>query len=85
VNRPDTPAKNEYQSLVSPIVLNGGRRREIHMPKMNAASTRIDATEKATAPLRRAQSARTDAITEHTMDGRAKNNNISQVIIFEVR
>jgi hypothetical protein len=36
---PAIKAKNEYQSLVSPIVLIGGRSRDIHRPTMKAAIT----------------------------------------------
>ena len=44
VRRPESRAKNEYQSLVSPIVLSGGRPKLIQRSTMNEASTRIEAT-----------------------------------------
>ena len=39
VNSPERMAKNEYQSLVSPIVRIGGLRKPIHSPTINAAIT----------------------------------------------
>jgi hypothetical protein len=53
VSRPDRSAKNEYQSLVSPIVLIGGRSRDIHNPTINAVSTHNAAKAKPIASPRR--------------------------------
>ena len=37
--RPANGRKNEYQSLVSPIVRNGGRSSEIHIERINEKKT----------------------------------------------
>ena len=42
VKSPAMRAKNEYQSLVSPIVLRGGLSRLIQRPVMNASITAMD-------------------------------------------
>ena len=42
VKRPESRAKNEYHSLVSPIVFKGGRPRLTHRRTMNAAMIRME-------------------------------------------
>lgn len=44
--------KKEYQSLVSPVVLSGGRPRVIQKPAMKAEYTRIPAAMRASAGFR---------------------------------
>lgn len=52
VKRPDRSAKKEYHSLVSPIVLKGGRSRLNHINTMKVAITSIDAVLRKIAILR---------------------------------
>ena len=53
VKRPAINAKNEYHSLVSPMVRKGGLSRVSHMPIMNEARTATAAPVKEIAIVRR--------------------------------
>jgi hypothetical protein len=78
------PAKNEYQSRVSPIVLKGGRSRIIHSIPMNPAKASDAVTDNPMASLRLSHSASTDAASDAPIDAIAKYMNKSHPIIFPV-
>jgi hypothetical protein len=81
VNSPAIIAKNEYQSLVSPVVRNTGRSSSIHSPQMNTARTPAADTAKATAALRLPANDSKDAPAEQRMAVIAKYMKLSQPII----
>jgi hypothetical protein len=54
-------AKNEYQSLVSPVVRIGGLPRVHQRPMMKASNARIEIPASSTAPFLRERKDMTDA------------------------
>jgi hypothetical protein len=84
VNNPASDAKNEYHSLVSPIVRSGGLSSDTHKVQIKHARTNAEAEARATAPFLRLAKARNEAAAEQHTDTAAKYMNISQPIIFEV-
>ena len=94
VSRPARRAKNEYHSLVSPIVLIGGRSSDIHRPTMNAvnAAKAPNAIPRASVRRRRylceeadqwslAHKDTTDAPTASATAGTANHMKLLQVIM----
>ena len=75
------PAKNEYQSLVSPIVRSGGLSRTIHSRQMNDPNIVEDNAANTTGAVLWLQNAKTDPAREAAMAATAKYMNISQPII----
>ena len=90
-------AKNEYHSLVSPIVLIGGRSREIHKPTMKAVNTAKAPKAIASASERRrryfsdeadqwslAHNDTTDAPTANATAGTANHMKLLHVIMTQI-
>ena len=84
VKSPAIPAKNEYHSLVSPIVLRGGLFNEIHIPTIKAARVRIENTAEQIAAFLRPNKENKDAEKEADIAGTAKYMKISQLISSSV-
>jgi hypothetical protein len=97
VSRPARMAKNEYHSLVSPIVLIGGRSRDIHKPAMNAVNTAKAPKAIASASERRrryfsdeadqwslAHNDTTDAPTANATAGTANHMKLLHVIMTQI-
>ena len=84
VNSPAIVAKNEYHSLVSPMVLRGGRPRVIQRPQMKPAIVKAERTDVRHAALRRRDNDAADAATERATAPQAKYMNVPQSIILQV-
>ena len=65
--------KNDYQSLVSPVVLSGGRPRVIQKPAMKAEYTRIPAAMRAIAIFLRENIAAAEPPAHRITAAEAKN------------
>ena len=84
VNSPAIVAKIEYHSLVSPIVLRGGRPRLIQIPQMKPAIVKTDRADVRHAVFRYPDKDSTEAATERTTAEQAKYMNVFQPIILQV-
>ena len=83
VKSPAIVAKNEYQSLVSPVVRRGGLSNSIQKPHINEAKTPTDRISKSIAHLRLPAKADTDATTEQAIAAQAKYMKLSQLIALD--
>lgn len=82
VNSPADSANKEYHSLVSPIVLNGGRPNAAQNPTMKPPSTMMEKIENAIESfLPFGKKAITADIIDNRTAGAANHINVSQTII----
>lgn len=80
VNRPDTNAKKEYQRRVSPIVLIGGRPREIQRPIMKVRRIIIPPEISQTAGVRLPTAEKTEPTTDISTATEPNHMNRSQLM-----
>lgn len=82
MNSPERRANNEYHSLVSPIVRNGGLSRDNHRPAIKIVSMRVPSEARHTAVvlLSLAKNAEKEAAADNTIAEIPNHMKASQVI-----